>query len=176
MTNSPIKQALHLPASTAAPTEHQLRSPKSSRGLRKLHSAHQLSSNYAALNTTSLISQQRQQQQQRNTSASHTAQPPQIPPLPILSSHHRTRSNSDAVVPNVASNASTSRKMTTTRRSPASQDPREELEGLVRQGPQGDLQAKLARLRYLVLCEGLLADGDGMVCPCNLRTKNTTLT
>ncbi|KAI4187908.1 MAG: hypothetical protein LQ348_004000 [Seirophora lacunosa] len=162
MTNSPVKHAPHLPASTAAPADHQLRSPKSSRGLRKLQSAHQLSSNYAALNTTSLISQQRQQQQQRNTSGSHNAQAPQIPPLPILSSHHRTRSNSDAVVPNTAISASTSRKTATTKKSPASQDPRDELEGLVRQGPQRDLQAKLARLRYLVLCEGLLADSDGM--------------
>lgn len=164
MTNSPIKHAPHLPPSTAAPTDHQLRSPKSSRGLRKLQSAHQLSSNYAALNQPSLIAQQRQQQQQqRITSSSQTAQAPQIPPLPALSSHHRTRSNSEAVVPNTASNAITSRKAAVPRKSPASQNPREELEGLVRQGPQGDLQADLARLRYLVLCEGLLADSDGMV-------------
>lgn len=39
---------------------------------------------------------------------------------------------------------------------------------MVRQGPQGDLQAELARLRHLVLCEGLLADSDGMVCQCNI--------
>ncbi len=165
MTNSPIKHVPHLPPSTAATTDHQLRSPKSSRGLRKLQSAHQLSSNYTALNQPSLISQQRQQQQ-RNISSSHTAQAPQIPPLPTFSSHHRTRSNSDAIVPNTASNATTSRKAAIPRKSPASQSPREELEGLVRQGPQGDLHADLARLRYLVLCEGLLADSDGMVRPC----------
>lgn len=161
MTNSPIKHAPHLPPSTTA--DQQLRSPKSNRGLRKLQSAHQLSSNYAALNQPSLISQQRQQQQ-RNTSSSHNAQAPQIPPLPTFSSHHRTRSNSDAIVPNVVSNTATSRKAAAPKKSPANQSPREELESLVRQGPQGDLQAELGRLRHLVLCEGLLADSDGMVC------------
>lgn len=163
MTNSPIKHAPHLPPYTAATTDHQLRSPKSNRGLRKLQSAHQLSANYAAFSTPSLISQQRQQQQQRNTSSSHHAQPPQIPPLPTFSAHHRTRSNSDAVVPNVAHNPTSTRRTAAPRRSPANQNPREELETIVRQGPQGDLQTELARLRHLVLCEGLLADSDGMV-------------
>ncbi|KAL8723239.1 MAG: hypothetical protein Q9225_000429 [Loekoesia sp. 1 TL-2023] len=161
MTNSPIKHAPHLPPTTAT-TDHQLRSPKSNRGLRKLQSAHQLSSNYAASNTPSLISQQRQQQQQRNTSSSHNTQPPQIPPLPTFSSHHRTRSNSDAVIPNAPSNTSSNRRAAVPRRNPANQNPREELEAMVRQGPQGDLQTELARLRHLVLCEGLLADSDGM--------------
>lgn len=46
---------------------------------------------------------------------------------------------------------------------------------MVRQGPQGELQAELARLRHLVLCEGLLADSDGMVCSCPLKLKDTSL-
>ena len=163
MTNSPLKHAPHLPPTTALPTDHQLRSPKSNRGLRKLQSAHQLSSNYAASNTPSLISQQRQQQQQRNTSSSHNAQTPQIPPLPNLSSHHRTRSNSDAVVPNITTNGISSKRAAVPRKSPANLNPREELEAMVRQGPQGELQTELGRLRHLVLCEGLLADSDGMV-------------
>lgn len=162
MTNSPIKQAPHPVPSTAAPTDQQLRSPKSSRSLRKLHSAHQLSANYAALNTPSLISQQRQQQQ-RSTSSAHNNQAPQIPPLPAFSSHHRTRSNSDAIVPNPASNAVATRRAIASKKNPPNQNPREELEGLVRQGPQGDVPTELSRLRHLVLCEGLYADSDGMV-------------
>ena len=162
MTNSPIKQAPHLAPSTTTTTEHQLRSPKSNRGLRKLQSAHQLSSNYAALNAPSLISQQRQHQQ-RNTSSTYNNPALQIPPLPTLSSHHRTRSNSDAVVPNASSSAIAAKRVAASKKNPPNQNPREELEGLVRQGPQGDVPAELSRLRHLVLCEGLYADSDGMV-------------
>ncbi|KAL8781385.1 MAG: hypothetical protein Q9213_006040 [Squamulea squamosa] len=161
MTNSPIKQAPHLAPSTTAATDHQLRSPKSSRGLRKLQSAHQLSANYAASNTPSLISQQRQQQQ-RNISSTHNNLSPQIPPLPTLPSHHRTRSNSDAVIPNAFSGAIAAKKVAASKKNPTNQNPREELEGLVRQGPQGDVPSELSRLRHLVLCEGLYADSDGM--------------
>ncbi|KAL8677962.1 MAG: hypothetical protein Q9186_005660 [Xanthomendoza sp. 1 TL-2023] len=161
MTNSPIKQTPHLASSAAAPTDQQLRSPKSSRGLRKLQSAHQLSANYAALYTPSLISQQRQQQQ-RNTSSSHINQAPQIPPLPTFSSHHRTRSNSDAIISNPVTNTTATKKAAASKKVPPSHNPREELEGLVRQGPQGDVPSELSRLRHLVLCEGLYADSDGM--------------
>ncbi|KAL8714882.1 MAG: hypothetical protein Q9220_001395 [cf. Caloplaca sp. 1 TL-2023] len=160
-THSPIKHTPHLPPSTAATTDQQLRSPRSNRGLRKLQSAHQLSSNYAAGNQPSLISQQRQQQQ-RNTSSSHAPPVPQIPPLPTFSTHHRTRSNSDAVVPNANSNSHAAKRGAAPRKPPINQNPREELEGLVRQGPQGDVPAELSRLRHLVLCEGLYADTDGM--------------
>ncbi|KAL8694869.1 MAG: hypothetical protein Q9218_000533 [Villophora microphyllina] len=160
MTNSPIKHAPNLPPPTTTTTDHQLRSPKSNRGLRKLQSAHQLSANYAAQNAPSLISQQRQQQQ-RNISSSH-AQAPQIPPIPTLSSHHRTRSNSDAVVPSSVNHAVSVRKPHVPRKAPVSQNPREELEGMVRQGPQGDVLKELAQLRHLILCEALYADSDGM--------------
>ncbi|KAL8737894.1 MAG: hypothetical protein Q9181_001266 [Wetmoreana brouardii] len=165
MTNSPLKHAPNLAPSTAATVDHQLRSPKSSRGLRKLQSAHQLSSNYAALNPPSLISQQRQQQQQqqqRNTSASHNAQAPQIPPIPALSAHHRTRSNSDAVLPSAINNPVPTKRAPVPRRNHASQNPGEDLEGMIRQGPQGDVPTELAKLRHLVLCDGLYADSDGM--------------
>ncbi|KAL8862861.1 MAG: hypothetical protein Q9178_000803 [Gyalolechia marmorata] len=161
MTNSPIKQAPHLAPSTTTATEHQLRSPKSNRGLRKLQSAHQLSSNYAALNAPSLISQQRQHQH-RNPSSTNNNLAPQIPPLPTSSSHHRTRSNSDAVVPNASGSAIAAKRVAASKKNPPNQNPREELEGLVRQGPQGDVPAELSRLRHLVLCEGLYADSDGM--------------
>ncbi|KAL8657218.1 MAG: hypothetical protein Q9226_002135 [Calogaya cf. arnoldii] len=161
MTNSPIKQTPHLAPSTATPSDHQLRSPKSNRGLRKLQSAHQLSANYAALNAPSLISQQRQQQQ-RNTSSSHNNQAPQIPPLPTLSAHHRTRSNSDAVTSSAFSNAAAAKRVIASKKNTPNQNPREELEALVRQGPQGDVPTELSRLRHLVLCEGLYADSDGM--------------
>ncbi|KAL8996447.1 MAG: hypothetical protein Q9169_004041 [Polycauliona sp. 2 TL-2023] len=161
MTNSPIKQTPHLTPSTITASDHQLRSPKSHRGLRKLQSAHQLSSNYAASNAPSLISQQRQQQ--RNTSSTHNSQAPQIPPLPTLSSHHRARSNSDAVVPNASSGVAAAKKIAPSKKTTPNQTPREELEGLVRQGPQGDVPTELSRLRHLVLCEGLYADSDGMI-------------
>lgn len=160
MTNSPIKHAPNLPPPTTT-TDHQLRSPKSSRGLRKLQSAHQLSANYAAQNAPSLISQQRHQQQ-RNTSSSH-AQAPQIPPIPTLTSHHRTRSNSDAVLPTTLNHPGPTKKTFVPRKAVVVHNPREELEGMARQGPQGDVLKDLAQLRHLILCEGLFADSDGMV-------------
>ena len=162
MTHSPIKHGSHL---TTATTDQQLRSPRSTRGLRKLQSAHQLSSNYAALNAPSLISQQRhqqQQQQQQQQQRNVSSQAPQIPPLPAFSSHHRTRSNSDAVAPNNSTNTAL-RRQAAPKKVVSSQSPREELESLVRQGPQGSLPAELSRLRHLVLCEGLHSDSDGMV-------------
>ncbi|KAL8666717.1 MAG: hypothetical protein Q9202_001255 [Teloschistes flavicans] len=163
MTNSPIKHAPNLPPPPTTTTDHQLRSPKSNRGLRKLQSAHQLSANYAAQNAPSLISQQRQQQQQqRNTSSSHPQAPPQIPPIPTLISHHRTRSNSDALLPSALNNPVSTKKTFVPRKAVVVHDPREELEAMARQGPQGDVLKELAQLRHLILCEGLFADSDGM--------------
>lgn len=166
MANSPSRHAPHLPPS--ASTTHLLSSPRSTRTLRKLQSAHALSSNYAALNTPSLISQQRQQQQ-RNTSSTQTPGVQEIPPLPPLHSHQRTRSNSDAVVP-ISSNSGPSftRRTAVPKKVVALQSPKDELESLVRQGPRGDVPTGLQRLRHLILCDGLEADGDGMV---SLRIK-----
>lgn len=167
MANSPSRHAPNLPPSASASTTHLLSSPRSTRTLRKLQSAHALSSNYAALNTPSLISQQRQQQQ-RNTSSSQTPGIQEIPPLPPLRSHQRTRSNSDAVVPNFSNSGSNGGLVSTRRnalpkKAVVLQSPKDELESLVRQGPRGDVPTGLQRLRHLILCDGLEADGDGMV-------------
>lgn len=162
MANSPSRNALQLPSSASASTTH-LNSPRSTRTLRKLQSAHALSSNYAALNTPSLISQQRQQQQ-RNTVSSQVPGTQDIPPLPLQRSHQRMRSNSDAVVPNFSnSGPSSARRNILPKKTVVMQSPKDELESLVRQGPRGDVPTGLQRLRHLILCDGLEADGDGMV-------------
>ncbi|KAI4163868.1 MAG: hypothetical protein LQ342_002641 [Letrouitia transgressa] len=166
MTNSPLKNIPSLSHPSNASADHQLRSPKSNRGLRKLQSAHQLSTNYAASNTPSLISQQRllhqQQQQQRTLSTSQNNSGTQGHPSSAVSSHHRTRSNSDAVLPNVIANAPISKRNIAAKKTAVPQLPHDELESMVRQGPRGDVPTSLQRLRYLVLIDGLPADGDGM--------------
>lgn len=160
MANSPSRHGQQIPAS--ASTTHLLGSPRSSRTLRKLQSAHALSSNYAALSTSSLISQQRQQQ--RNTSSSQSPGPPQIPPLPSQQSHHRTRSNSDAIVPSYSNaGAPPARRNAVPKKATITLTSKDELETLVRQGPRGDVPTGLQRLRHLILCDGLDADNDGMV-------------
>lgn len=163
--NSPSKHTPTMPQPASTSTTHHLSSPRSTRSLRKLQSAHALSSQYAALNHPSLISQQRQQQQQqRNTSSS---QIPPLPPLPPLGSHHRARSNSDAASPAPFQGGNGTAKRSLVPKKPVVvHSPREELEALVRQGPKGDVPTGLQRLRHLILCDGLDADNDGMVSLC----------
>ena len=160
MVNSPSKHVPAMPPSASTSTPHVLSSPRSTRSLRKLQSAHALSSQYAALNNPSLISQQRQQQQ-RNTSSS---QIPPLPPLPPPGSHHRARSNSEAATPGPFNGGNGLAKRSLVPKKPVVvHSPREELEALVRQGPKGDVPTGLQRLRHLILCDGLDADNDGMV-------------
>lgn len=169
MANSPSRHAPHMPPASAS-TTHLLSSPRSTRTLRKLQSAHALSSNYAALNAPSLISQQRQQQ--RNISSSQTPGLPEIPSLPQSRSHQRTRSNSDAVVPNFSNNGvAPTKRNAFPKKTAIHQSPKDELELLVRQGPRGDVPTGLQHLRHLILCDGLEADGDGMV---SLQTRHNT--
>lgn len=153
MTSSPHRNALHLnPSTSAAPTQG------SPRRLRKLQSAHQLSSNYTAMNAPSLISQQRQQQQ-RSTG---TTQTPSIPPVPVLPSpqkQNRPRSNSDVPIPRTVPPL---RRNVVPRKK---EDPKDELKSLMRRGPKGDLIGALQDLRHLILVDGLEADTDGMVRP-----------
>lgn len=172
MTSSPTKHVPHLPPSTLITSSHQLNSPRRTPGLRKLQSAHALSSHYAAAaNNPSLISQQRQQQQRSTSTAQNStlSQIPQIPPLPqipalpLSHSHNRTRSNSDAIVPTSSNGAFASKKYMVAKKTIASPSPKEELDSLVRQGPRGDLPASLVRLRHLILVDGLDSDSDGMV-------------
>lgn len=163
MTSFPAQHVL--PQSATNPPQ-QLTSPRSTRTLRKLQSAHQLSSNYSALNAPSLISQQRQQQ--RNPSSTQNQGIPQVPPIPPQHSpnkpnHHRTRSNSDAIPPSTASLEPMSRRTVPPRRQINFQPPKDQLKALIGHGPKGDVEGSLRRLRHLILEDGLEADNDGMV-------------
>lgn len=160
MTSSPSKNAPHLPPSSTGP---QLVSPRSLGRLRQQKSAHQLSSNYTALNGPSLISQQRQQQQQQritSISPNTSIPPPPVPALPSPQKHIRARSNSDAVVPNPM-NVGPSLKRTQVPKKPV--DPKDELRSLIRHGPRSDVPDALQSLRHWILVDGLEADNDGMV-------------
>lgn len=155
LTSSPHKNISQLAPSSSAVQQ------SSPRRLRKLQSAHQLSSNYAALNAPSLISQQRQQQQ-RNT---NIVQPTSIPPVPALPSpqkHSRARSNSDAVIPSPRAGPSPRRNPVLKRPG----DSKDDVKSLMKRGPKGNVTGALEDLRHLILVDGLEADSDGMVCNC----------
>ncbi len=158
MTSSPSKNASHLPPSS---TGAQLGSPRSLGRLRQQKSAHQLSSNYAALNGPSLISQQRQLQQ-RITSISQTTSipPPPVPAIPSPQKHIRARSNSDAVVPNPVNVGPSLKRIQVPKKVV---DPKDELRSLIRHGPRSDVPDALQSLRHWILVDGLEADNDGMV-------------
>lgn len=179
MANSPSRNALNLPTSASTThlrDPHLLASPRTTRTLRKLHSAHALSSNYSSLNGSSLTSQQRQQQQ-RNPVSSQISTQQQNPPIPPPSSHHRTRSNSDALVTSFSSSTSApTRRNAVSKKTVSAQTPKDELEALVRQGPRGDVPTGLQRLRHLILCDGLDADSDGMVSVLSLSNPSESHT
>lgn len=158
MTSSPSKNAPHIPPSSTGP---QLGSPRSLGRLRQQKSAHQLSSNYAALNAPSLISQQRQLQQ-RITSISQTSSipAPPVPAVPTPQKHTRARSNSDAVVPSLLNGGPSLRRIQVPKK-PV--DPKDELRSLLRHGPRSDVPDALQSLRHWILVDGLEADNDGMV-------------
>ena len=159
MTSSPSKNAPHL----LPPTGSQLGSPRSLGRLRQQKSAHQLSSNYAALNGPSLISQQRQQQQRNPSTSQNTSiPPPPVPAIPSPQKHNRARSNSDAVVPTPV-NIGPSLKRYQVPKKPV--DPKDELRSLIRHGPRSDVPDALQSLRHWILVDGLEADNDGMVGP-----------
>ena len=168
MTSSPAKNAPHIPSPTS--TSNHLSSPRSTRTLRKLQSAHQLSSNYNALNAPSLISQQRQQQQRNTSLSEHTGMPP-VPTIPAhhspnKPSHQRTRSNSDAVLPSDHNPAPTTRRTI-----PSKRQPKDELRALITRGPKEDLENSLRRMRKLILDGGIETEYDGMVCSFALRDR-----
>lgn len=158
MTSSPSKNAPHLPPSSTGP---HLGSPRSLGRLRQQKSAHQLSSNYAALNGPSLISQQRQLQQRiTNISQTTSIPPPPVPAIPSPQKHIRARSNSDAVVPNPVNVGPSLRRIQLPKK-PV--DPKDELRSLIRHGPRSDVPDALQNLRHWILVDGLEADNDGMV-------------
>ena len=158
MATSPAKNT----QTSATASLQQTSSPRAAGRLRKLQSAHQLSSNYAASSGPSLITQQRQQQQ-RNTSASKRPPVPSIPPQHSPQKHGRTRSNSDAVMTSFDWPAISPKRPVMQRKTTSSKDSKQELEALIRQGPKDDLPVALQNLRHWILCDGMDADSDGMV-------------
>jgi len=151
--SSPHKNAPHLkPSTTSAPGVAQ----GSPRRLRKLQSAHQLSSNYTAFNAPSLISQQRQQQQ-LTTNISQNLSIPPVPALPSPQNHSRPRANSDVPSPH------TGQLPTRSAVAKKKEDPKNELKALLRRSPKGDVLGAMDDLRHLILVDGLEADSDGMV-------------
>lgn len=160
--SSPTKSS-HAPL---APPTQPLGSPRTAGRLRKLQSAHQLSSNYAASNNPSLISQQRQQQQQqqqRQSSGSNHPPVPAIPPQHSPQKHHRSRSNSDAVVPSLLRHSASPKRLIPVKNIIPPKNPKQELEFLVKQGPKDNVPLALQDLRHWILCDGMDADTDGMV-------------
>ena len=166
MTSSPTKNAQLSTTSGLLPT-----SPRSPGKLRKLQSAHQLSSHYTGSSGPSLISQQRQQQQ-RNASAFDTPPVPTIPPQHSPQRQVRTRSNSDLALNNATKPAGSPKKPAIPKRTPIPKDARYELESLIRQGPKDNVPLALQNLRHWVLCDGINADSDGMVHSSNVPSVN----
>ncbi|MCJ1438757.1 hypothetical protein MMC27_008147 [Xylographa pallens] len=152
------------PAPTSTPAH--LTSPRSTRTLRKLQSAHALSSNYtAAGNAPSLISQQRQLQHHKSAVLRDSGPPPApvlaAPPQGQLRS--RMRADSESAAAEMSIGAGASRRTAMAKKiNGEDKNAKEELEALVRQGPKGDLSGSLASLRRSVLLDGLVADSDGM--------------
>lgn len=168
MSTSPTKASQpHLPppvpTSTVAPS-----SPRGFRTIRRLQSAHALTSTASSSNAPSLISLQRQQQQQRNNPSGHkdlSSQGP--PPVPTLPSHGRSRSNSDAPVGSVFNNGPVSRRNPLAKKTNAPSTIATKhvtLDSLIRDGPpNGEISTALRDMRYIVLTDGVLSDSDGMV-------------
>ncbi|MCJ1404680.1 hypothetical protein MMC11_007906 [Xylographa trunciseda] len=160
--------APHLPPPAPSSTPAHLTSPRSTRTLRKLQSAHALSSNYtAAGNAPSLISQQRQLQHHKSAILRDSGPPPvpllAAPPQGQLRSRMRADSDSAAVAEMSIGAGAARRTAIAKKINGEDKNSKEELEMLVRQGPKGDLTGSLASLRRSVLLDGLVADSDGMV-------------
>ena len=157
----------NLPPPAPSSTPAHLTSPRSTRTLRKLQSAHALSSNYAAAgNAPSLISQQRQLQHHKSAILRDAGPPPALvlaaPPQGQLRSRMRADSESAAAEMSIGA-AALKRTAVAKKINGEDRNAKEELEILVRQGPKGDLSGSLASLRRSVLLDGLVADSDGMV-------------
>jgi len=166
MSTSPSKlSAPHLPP-VNLPSTLQPSSPRAQRTIRRLQSAHTLSSNASSANSPSLISQQRQQQQQRHGAGNHRDPlPTQNLSIPATRTHHRSRSNSDAAVTSITPSGPVQRRNAAAKRVVApGVSVKHQLEVLIREGPpRGDITEGLRDLRYFVLSDGVDADHDGMV-------------
>lgn len=148
------------------PSTPHLNSPRSTGRLRKLHSAHALSSNYNSQTTPGLITQQRQLSHSRSgvlRGPSQTLDAPPPPPPSFPPFDRRTRANSDAEALGSTSNTGVKRGSGAKKTAVAEVQAREQFDNLLRHGPKGDVRGSLDRLRFLVLSDGLDADSDGMV-------------
>ena len=181
-------------ATPSASTEHPATafSPQQlhARTLRRLKSAHALSSHHGQSHAPSLVSLQRQQQQQHHQQApqpsiplqqsrpqSHvrTSRSPQkeastthAPPVQPLHGRGRTRSNTDASPFRLSTESHPHRHHAATKKmvtSGSSGSKGLSLDVLVREGPRsGDIRGGLECMRYQVLSNGVGSDHDGMVC------------
>lgn len=160
---SPSKNA----HSFAPPAALQPNPPRAGRTLRKLQSAQTLSSNYTASSASSNVLNQRQSQpKSAHPLIPNRILPPNEPPLRLAP---RPRANSDVSIGSLFATDATIRPNVMARRPIQPQlTARDQLETLVEQGPGQNVTGSLARLRHLILTDGLYADGDGLVyCPLN---------
>ncbi|KAI9748540.1 MAG: hypothetical protein M4579_007197, partial [Chaenotheca gracillima] len=175
MSRSPVKSSgfTHLPPPQEPPSSRPQQSPRAARTIRKLQSAHNLSSAAAATpNPPSLIAQHRQQllrlQQQHRTGADFSPKDFSLQPPAGLEpvKHGRSRSNSDAAINRVSQDGPAARH--TTGKKPVtpvgtSTGRRMTLDGLLRDGPlEGDRDGAVREMRYRVLTDGVISDSDGM--------------
>jgi cell cycle arrest protein BUB2 len=167
MSSSPTKQPLphFLPPNANAILSPP--SPRAHRVLRRLQSAHSLSTTPTAFNSPSIISQQRLRQRNISTAQKdHVSQ--EASPQRPATIQSRTRSNSDAAVVDVSNTGPTTRKIATGKRiiTPGIMGGRgNTLESLIREGPPGgDVAEALRDMRIDILSDGVKSDSDGMVC------------
>ncbi|KAH0543083.1 hypothetical protein FGG08_002597 [Glutinoglossum americanum] len=144
-------------------------SPRISRTIRRLQSAHTLSSNPPHSDAPPVPPFQRWQPQNRVTSSTHKEPPPPAPshanPTLAAQINTRSRSNSDAPVASVSTVGPLSKRNAMAKRvvAPALAGKNTTLEAMLREGPPtGDIVGGLRELRFLVLTDGVASDGDGM--------------
>ncbi|KAI9679908.1 MAG: hypothetical protein M1817_004923 [Caeruleum heppii] len=159
MSTSPAKSSAPQHSSILTPS-----TPRANKGIRRFQSAHALSSHFAPSNVTSSSTSPQRAHQHRNPSSSHRdPQPFNIPSVPSLPSHTRSRSNSDAPVSSISNNAPTPRRTAAARRVIAPGAKHVTLESLIREGPpSSDIAAGLNEMRSQVLREGVNSDNNGM--------------
>ncbi|KAI9803480.1 MAG: hypothetical protein M1825_001823 [Sarcosagium campestre] len=179
MSTSPSKHRVpHFPPPISNANPNSASSPSSpqTNRLRRLQSAHALTSHSSVSNQPSLISQQRLQQHQLQQQQHHQRTfhvspskeslfSAEAPPVPRLTSHGRTRSNSDVSLTTSRSILSPTTKRTLAAKKASgpllSRD--SSLELLLTEGPDlGDVATSLRYMRYKILTDGVSSDSDGM--------------
>ena len=162
MSTSPSRPTLPAPINPP-----HLSSPRSTRTLRKLQSSNALSSNYNGSNAPAVPTLHPQQRQlahrtsgllkeQQSSSHLNASQA-------FSQAQARNRANGDAPVLSNTGATLGPRRMGLKRMNSTEGETKEDLEGLVRHGPKGDVMASLKQFRKLVLLGGMVADADGMV-------------